>query len=413
MIIINPDRTDTLIMTLTSLWKESVRATHHFLTKYDIQKLTQLVTKGLFEIETLVVANDDNIPIAFMGIQNSKIEMLFVLPDYFGKGIGKELLALAIAKYNIKYVDVNEQNPQAIGFYRHIGFEVFERTEFDEQGNSFPILKMKLCPFSIRQATYDDILELKNLYQGTVLTINRQDYSQEEVDDWASCGNDPSRWKELIQTLYFIVAVNHLSQIVGFSSITPQGYLHSMFIHKDFQSKGIATMLLKEIERYAKSQEIDKITSEVSITARSFFEKWGYKVELEQRRRANNLCLTNYWMTKNLIKTKPYYGRIPACGVFCGGCPTYTKDKKPCLGAELNRARCEKCKTFHLCCVKKGITYCYQCKVFPCTKFKIFAKRWLKYGQNFIENQNLLEKVGEIEFLNIYNGMRYNPIKNK
>lgn len=50
---------------------------------------------------------------------------------------------LAISQYGVRYVDVNEQNPQAIGFYEHIGFEVFERTEFDEQDNPFPILKMK------------------------------------------------------------------------------------------------------------------------------------------------------------------------------------------------------------------------------------------------------------------------------
>lgn len=133
------------------------------------------------------------------------------------------------------------------------------------------------------------------------MTINRQDYSQEEVDDWASCGDDLSHIRKRIETHYFIVAVNPLSQIVGFSSITPQGYLHSMFVHKDFQGKGIATLLLKEIERYAMENKIVRITSEVSITARPFFEKWGYTVEIEQKRKANQLCLTNYWMTKELI----------------------------------------------------------------------------------------------------------------
>ena len=105
----------------------------------------------------------------------------------------------------------------------------------------------------------------------------------------------------MIETHYFIVAVNQLSQIVGFSSITPQGYLHSMFVHKDFQGKGIATLLLKEIERYAMESKMVRITSEVSITARPFFEKWGYTVEIEQKRKANQLCLTNYWMAKELI----------------------------------------------------------------------------------------------------------------
>lgn len=142
---VNPDKTDTLIDTLIALWKASVRATHHFLTEDDIQKLIPFVRTGLSDIGTLIVVSDDNhAPIAFMGVEASKIEVLFVSPDYFGKGIGRKLTELAISQYGVLYVDVNEQNPEAEGFYRHIGFEVFERSKLDEQGNQFPILKMKL-----------------------------------------------------------------------------------------------------------------------------------------------------------------------------------------------------------------------------------------------------------------------------
>lgn len=96
-------------------------------------------------IATLVVVWNDRTPVAFMGIEGKKIGMLFVAPDCFGRGLGRELTELAIVQYGVCYVDVNEQNPQAAGFYRRIGFEVYERTEKDEQGNPFPILKMRLC----------------------------------------------------------------------------------------------------------------------------------------------------------------------------------------------------------------------------------------------------------------------------
>ena len=159
--------------------------------------------------------------------------------------------------------------------------------------------------FIIRAALESDAVELKNLFQNTVLAINRRDYSQAEVEDWASCGDDLSKIGKMIETHYFIVAVNQQSQLVGFSSITPQGYLHSMFVHKDFQGKGIATMLLEEIERYAITSGIMRITSEVSLTARPFFEKKGYVVEEEQKRKANQLSLTNFWMAKGVAKVKP------------------------------------------------------------------------------------------------------------
>ena len=155
--------------------------------------------------------------------------------------------------------------------------------------------------FMIRVALQSDTVELKQLFQNTVLAINRRDYSQAEVEDWASCGDNLANIKDMIKTHYFIVAVNQQSEIVGFSSITPQGYLHSMFVHKDFQGKGIAIMLLNEIEQYAITNGIMRITSEVSLTARPFFEKRGYIVEEEQKSKANQLSLTNFWMAKQMI----------------------------------------------------------------------------------------------------------------
>lgn len=102
-------------------------------------------------------------------------------------------------------------------------------------------------------------------------------------------------------------------------------------------------------------------------------------------------------------KLKHYEGRIPACGVFCGGCPVYTREKKSCLGAEINSVRCDNCKSYHLCCKERGISHCYECSAFPCKKFKGFAQRWLKYGQDLIENQKLLSKIKQEKFLIYYN----------
>ncbi|WP_101688480.1 GNAT family N-acetyltransferase [Dysgonomonas massiliensis] len=143
---------------------------------------------------------------------------------------------------------------------------------------------MSKARFNIRTATLIDIPELNQLYQGTVLHINRKDYSTEEVEDWASCGNDLKHWAELINQLYFIVAENDELQIVGFASISHDGYLHSMFIHKDHQRQGIASLLYQNIEDFSYRNNIQSITSEVSITAKYFFEKQGFKVDEKQMR---------------------------------------------------------------------------------------------------------------------------------
>ena len=155
---------------------------------------------------------------------------------------------------------------------------------------------------SIRQATISDISELKKLYKDTVLTINRKDYSAEEVEDWASCGEDVTHWHILFSEQHYIVAENDAREIIGFASVNDVGYMHTMFVHKDFQNQGIATALYSTIEKHCKKTGAERITSEVSITARPFFERMGFVVNEEQKRKANHLSLTNYKMSKDIDK---------------------------------------------------------------------------------------------------------------
>ena len=138
------DRTQDLIADLTRLWEASVRATHHFLSEADICEIREFVPVALANIPCLVVARDGDKPVAFMGVDGCAIEMLFVSPVRRGMGIGRTLIQYGIANYDIETVSVNEQNPEAVGFYQRMGFSVFRRTDLDEQGRPFPILYMTL-----------------------------------------------------------------------------------------------------------------------------------------------------------------------------------------------------------------------------------------------------------------------------
>ena len=79
-----------------------------------------------------------------MGVDDGKLEMLFISPEERGRGMGRKLLEHGIKKYGVKELTANEQNPQAKGFYEHMGFQVRERSELDEQGNPYPILFMEM-----------------------------------------------------------------------------------------------------------------------------------------------------------------------------------------------------------------------------------------------------------------------------
>lgn len=166
----------------------------------------------------------------------------------------------------------------------------------------------------LREAKQKDIREMAELFRETVKTVNVADYSIEETEDWAACGEDVNHWKELIGRLHFVVAEvvtenNNRAmsddrtgeeEMIGFASIGEEGYLHSMFVHQNFQRCGVATALLQTMERYAEEKGMAKIISEVSITARPFFENAGYRIVEQQKRRAQKLELTNFLMEKRL-----------------------------------------------------------------------------------------------------------------
>ena len=146
MVIIEvKEKTITLISQLLEVWEDSVKATHIFLSSEEIKNIKEYVPQALKEVShLLIIEGENNEPIAFMGIEGTKLEMLFIKNNERGKGLGKQLLNYGIEIYNIDEVTVNEQNSNARGFYEYMGFKTYKRTELDEQGNPYPILYMRL-----------------------------------------------------------------------------------------------------------------------------------------------------------------------------------------------------------------------------------------------------------------------------
>lgn len=128
---------------IVEVWEASVRATHHFIPEAYIQQIKLLLDKFLKMVDLRCIRNTPGQIIGFSGIADGKIEMLFVHPDWFGKGAGKTLVLYAIHSQNATEVDVNEQNEQAVVFYQRMGFEVMGRSATDSLGKPYPLLHMK------------------------------------------------------------------------------------------------------------------------------------------------------------------------------------------------------------------------------------------------------------------------------
>ena len=135
MRIMEPEsRPQALIRQLLTVWEGAVKQTHLFLSAEEIEKIKQYVPQALRVVPHLVVLeNRDGVPVAFMGIEERNLEMLFVAPEQRGQGWGKSLIEYGVERYGIETVGVNE----------HLGFVVYERKNHDEQGNPYPILYMR------------------------------------------------------------------------------------------------------------------------------------------------------------------------------------------------------------------------------------------------------------------------------
>jgi putative acetyltransferase len=130
---------------LTQVWEDSVRATHDFLPESYIQVLKKRVLTRYLDAVMLICTRDSRQHITgFAGVAAGKVEMLFIDPVHRGQGLGRQLLWYAIEHLNADQLDVNEQNPQAVGFYFKQGFEIIGRTEHDGMGQPYPLLHLRL-----------------------------------------------------------------------------------------------------------------------------------------------------------------------------------------------------------------------------------------------------------------------------
>lgn len=147
----------------------------------------------------------------------------------------------------------------------------------------------------LRKYTPSDCAQMAELFYQTVHSVNAQDYTREQLDAWATGEVDSQAWDESFRTHRTIVATEN-GAIVSFGDMDGSGYLDRLYVHKDYQGRGIATALCDALEQYAAGRPV---TVHASITARPFFEKRGYRVCRRQQVLRAGVALTNFVMEKS------------------------------------------------------------------------------------------------------------------
>lgn len=158
---------------------------------------------------------------------------------------------------------------------------------------------MNSSVISIRFAKLSDLPEMQKMFVDTISTICKDDYSPEQIKVWTSSIENTQRWTDKLTSQYFLVAELD-NKIVGYASLENNNYLDLLYVHKDYQRQGIAYRLYSEIEKEAIKRKATVLNSDVSETARRFFEKKGFKTISPQTNIIKDIEIINYKMTKTL-----------------------------------------------------------------------------------------------------------------
>lgn len=184
---------------------------------------------------------------------------------------------------------------------KYLGIFCFYRMDIPTFGrfNTTTKQPMNNLKISIRRSKLSDLTEMQKMFVDTITAVCKEDYTPEQIKVWTSSIENTQRWTDKLTSQYFIIAELD-NKIVGYASLENNDYLDFLYVHNDFQKQGIADRLYFEIEKEAIKRKATVLTSDVSETARHFFERKGFKTIARQTNIIKDVEIVNYKMTKQL-----------------------------------------------------------------------------------------------------------------
>ena len=152
----------------------------------------------------------------------------------------------------------------------------------------------------IRKLVESDLESCVKLFFETVHSVNGKDYTDEQLDAWApdTVGATDPRVRTILSHIAYVAEID--KTFVGFGDMTEDGYLDRLFVHHDYQRMGIASAIVEKLEEQALKLGINEITTHSSITAKPFFQSFGYIVCKQQEVDVDGIKLINFIMKKTL-----------------------------------------------------------------------------------------------------------------
>lgn len=274
---------------MLDLWEDSVRASHTFLNNQHIAEIKIEVKAALQSSQNIITATDKKDFLGFVGVENNKIEMLFVAPKTFKKGVGKALLKEALERYLKDYpdilVDCNEQNTQGLAFYESLGFEIMSKSAQDSAGRDFPIVHLKIdkerfenalkpLHYTISPARKEDLEE--------ILALQKIAFVEEAKRigkmDIPPLKQDLKSIQKEFETHTFLKCTFKGKIIGSVRGYTKQDttYLGKLFVDSFYRQRGIGSALILALCTALPAKRYEIFTSEKSCENIALYQKLGF-----------------------------------------------------------------------------------------------------------------------------------------
>ena len=150
----------------------------------------------------------------------------------------------------------------------------------------------------IRKFKASDAAEVAKMHRNTIRFVNSKDYLPEQIEVWSG-RTSAKRFRDSIKMFFRFVAVEK-GKIVGYGDFKKDGELAGLYVHKNYQGRGVGFLLLKNIEKSARKKDIKKLFCYSTITAKDFYKKQGYGIIKKTKFPIKNQKLTVYKMSKLL-----------------------------------------------------------------------------------------------------------------
>jgi putative acetyltransferase len=162
---------------------------------------------------------------------------------------------------------------------------------------------------NIRPFRHGDESALHAVFHSAIHGIASRDYSRAQVEAWAptEVTDDLSHlWTKKIRSIRpFVVEMD--SAMAAYGDIQASGYIDHFFVSASFARRGVGTFLMQFLLKKAVAENISELSSDVSVTAQPFFERFGFRVIEHRVAVVRGVALANALMRRTSVEpTRPH-----------------------------------------------------------------------------------------------------------